>query len=188
MITTKYYCNMFSYTRSIHAIDRMLLVNNVFFIIINFIMVGAQIAIIFVGGAAFEIKPINGVQWAVCVVVALFCLPWAVLVRLFPDPLFARISKTVGGPFVVAYNFVAKGFSKFGRLFKSKKSATAPEDLNEKTSAVTTTSFPGIVVSEGASDVNVSPTNNNIEYPSINIQQPNDNPTIQIEDLERGRS
>merc|ERR1712000_525545 len=40
---------------------------NYFFIGINCIMVGAQIAIIFVGGQAFSITRIDGVQWAICV-------------------------------------------------------------------------------------------------------------------------
>lgn len=151
---------------------------NIFFICINCIMVGAQIAIIFVGGAAFEITPLDGVQWAICVIVAAFCLPWAVLVRLFPDALFGKISKTVGRPFVVTYEFLAKGFRKFGRMFKRKRDS--PEE------------FPNIVISEGTidhHDTNTkSNTDNDTEYPSINIHQPSDNPSIQVEDLERGRS
>ncbi|KAJ8121882.1 hypothetical protein ONZ43_g1779 [Nemania bipapillata] len=58
---------------------------NKFFIGITVLMVGLQILIIFVGGDAFEIKPINGDQWAICVVSAIVCLPWGVLIRLFPD-------------------------------------------------------------------------------------------------------
>ena len=90
---------------------------NSFFIVINCIMVGAQIAIVFVGGKAFSITPIDGVQWAICIMLAALCLPWAILVRLFPDPWFERIAKLVGGPVVVAYRGV-KRFSK--RMFKKR--------------------------------------------------------------------
>ncbi|CAZ81965.1 unnamed protein product [Tuber melanosporum] len=58
---------------------------NYFFIVINAIMIGGQVLIIFVGGKAFSIVPINGVQWAICVIVASFALPWAVIVRCVPD-------------------------------------------------------------------------------------------------------
>ena len=58
---------------------------NAFFIIINIIMVAGQIMIIFVGGAAFQIKRINGTQWAICILCALPCLLWAVVLRYIPD-------------------------------------------------------------------------------------------------------
>ncbi|KAF3930752.1 hypothetical protein ABW19_dt0210570 [Dactylella cylindrospora] len=58
---------------------------NYFFIAINCVMVGGQILIIFVGGAAFSITHINGAQWAICIVCAAFALPWAVVIRLVPD-------------------------------------------------------------------------------------------------------
>ncbi|KAL1632876.1 plasma membrane calcium, partial [Diplodia intermedia] len=61
---------------------------NVFFIVINLVMVGCQVAIAFVGGKAFGIVRITGPQWAISIVVAALCLPWAVLVRLFPDVWF----------------------------------------------------------------------------------------------------
>merc|ERR1711977_609457 len=55
---------------------------NYFFIGINCIMVGAQIAIIFVGGQAFSISDggIDGTQWAISVITALMCWPWAIVV------------------------------------------------------------------------------------------------------------
>ncbi|KAI4203625.1 MAG: hypothetical protein LQ348_001394 [Seirophora lacunosa] len=58
---------------------------NQFFIGINCIMVGGQIMIIFVGGKAFQITRIDGPQWAVCILCALPCLLWAVLLRCIPD-------------------------------------------------------------------------------------------------------
>ena len=64
---------------------------NFWFMGINCIMVGGQIMIIFVGGQAFQITRINGAQWAISILCALPCLLWAILVRLFPDPIFEVI-------------------------------------------------------------------------------------------------
>ncbi|KAI4195478.1 MAG: hypothetical protein LQ350_007189 [Teloschistes chrysophthalmus] len=58
---------------------------NYFFIGINCIMVAGQIMIVFVGGKAFQIKRIDGTQWAVCILCALPCLLWAVVLRCIPD-------------------------------------------------------------------------------------------------------
>ncbi|KAL9630814.1 MAG: hypothetical protein Q9164_006225 [Protoblastenia rupestris] len=58
---------------------------NPFFIVISMIMVGGQVMIVFVGGAAFAIKPINGTQWAICILCALPCLLWAIVLRCIPD-------------------------------------------------------------------------------------------------------
>ena len=64
---------------------------NAFFIIINIIMVAGQIMIIFVGGAAFQIKRIDGTQWAICILCALPCLLWAVVLRYIPDRYAAAV-------------------------------------------------------------------------------------------------
>lgn len=58
---------------------------NWFFIGINCIMVGGQILIVFVGGRAFQITKIDGTQWAICILSALPCLLWAVVLRIMPD-------------------------------------------------------------------------------------------------------
>ncbi|KAF2866406.1 hypothetical protein BDV95DRAFT_553044 [Massariosphaeria phaeospora] len=76
---------------------------NYHFIVLNIVMVGCQIAIVFYGSTAFSIVPLNGPQWAISVVVALFCMPWGVCVRLFPDPWFAAIAHVVGWPFLRVY-------------------------------------------------------------------------------------
>ncbi|KAL8707184.1 MAG: hypothetical protein Q9220_007751 [cf. Caloplaca sp. 1 TL-2023] len=64
---------------------------NYFFIGINCIMVGGQIMIVFVGGKAFQIKRIDGTQWAVCILCALPCLLWAVVLRCIPDLYAAKV-------------------------------------------------------------------------------------------------
>lgn len=58
---------------------------NWFFIIINCIMIGGQVMIVFVGGLAFSIKRIDAMQWGVCIGCAAPCLLWAVLLRCIPD-------------------------------------------------------------------------------------------------------
>ena len=161
---------------------------NQFFIFINCIMVGAQIAIIFVGGAAFEITPIDGVQWAICVVVAVMCLPWAVLVRLFPDALFAKIAGIVGRPFVVTYRFLGTVFKKIGRLFKRKSIAKEPESrLEENISPERESSCPDIIVSESVSNSPTMIGHASTNQPSISIQHTDSNPTIQVQDIESGQ-
>jgi len=69
---------------------------NWFFIGINAIMIGGQIMIIFVGGKAFQIKRIDGNQWAISILCALPCLLWAVLLRCIPDKYAAIFFSFVG--------------------------------------------------------------------------------------------
>ncbi|KAI1801765.1 plasma membrane calcium-transporting ATPase [Daldinia bambusicola] len=126
---------------------------NQFFIIINIIMIGAQIAIIFVGGAAFEITPIDGTQWAICLIAAGISLPWAVLIRLFPDELFAKIAKIVGAPVVVVYKAFSKVFSKVGstvsRMWKLKNKTSSSDEKQEDGATNEKEAAPEIVVSDG---------------------------------------
>ena len=88
---------------------------NWFFIGINIMMIGCQAVITNFGGAAFSIVRINGVQWAVCVVVASLSLPWAICIRMFPDPWFAAIARVVGKPFVLAYHPLSQAMHRLGR-------------------------------------------------------------------------
>lgn len=105
---------------------------NKFFIVINILMIGLQVAIVFVGGQAFSIVSggISGPQWALCLVLAFLSLPWAVAVRMFPDALFAKISKIVGGPVAILYRSLGRAFGRVGRIFKRKQKAA-----NEKVDA-----------------------------------------------------
>lgn len=103
---------------------------NQFFIVINILMVGLQVTIIFVGSRAFQINPggLDGTQWAISVVTAMVCLPWAILVRLFPDEWFAKIAGVVGKPFVIVYRFLGKGWTKTKGLFKKNKDKAEKND------------------------------------------------------------
>jgi P-type Ca2+ transporter type 2C len=64
---------------------------NSFFLIINVIMVGGQVLIIFVGGRAFHITLLDGPQWAISVVLGALSLPFGVLIRLIPDEWFGKL-------------------------------------------------------------------------------------------------
>ncbi|KAK5091157.1 plasma membrane calcium [Lithohypha guttulata] len=67
------------------------MLRNYWFIGIQFIIVGGQILIMFIGGAAFSIYRINGPQWGYSIVLGLLCIPFAVVIRCFPDELFAKL-------------------------------------------------------------------------------------------------
>lgn len=59
--------------------------HNWFFIGINVIMIGGQVMIIFIGGVAFSVTRLNGVEWAISIVLGAISLPVAVVIRLIPD-------------------------------------------------------------------------------------------------------
>ncbi|KAF2645412.1 calcium-translocating P-type ATPase [Massarina eburnea CBS 473.64] len=123
---------------------------NYYFIAMNVIMVGCQIAIVFFGSTAFSIVALNGNQWAISVVVALFCMPWAVCVRLFPDAWFEVIAKFVGRPFVMVYRPLARMTDRVGSKFASKKASEekgsdTESDAGKGKSPVTTITVSGDV-------------------------------------------
>ena len=64
---------------------------NFWFVGINVIMVAGQVMIVFIGGRAFGITRIDGVQWAICLLCSLPCMLWAVILRLIPDKYFAVV-------------------------------------------------------------------------------------------------
>jgi P-type Ca2+ transporter type 2C len=57
---------------------------NWLFIGITLITIGGQVLIINVGGTAFSVTRLNGVQWAVSIVLGLLSLPFGVIIRLVP--------------------------------------------------------------------------------------------------------
>ncbi|KAI1349503.1 calcium-translocating P-type ATPase [Xylaria sp. FL0043] len=153
---------------------------NKFFIGITILMVGLQIAIIFVGGTAFEIKPINGIQWAICIVSAFVCLPWAVVIRLFPDEWFAAIAKKVGGPFIAVYELLAGTFRKIGSLLRRDQRGGETSQREAEESVKTDNNTPRPVITEsGATPEIIFP-----EGPDDMLR----NPTTQVHDLEKGRT
>lgn len=127
---------------------------NQFFIVINILMVGLQVVIIFVGGQAFSIVRINGPQWAVSLVLAFLSLPWAIVIRLFPDPLFAKIARIVGQPVVFLYRLLCRTCSRVGRVFK-RSSKTADEESSPEDGLETAQSSKS--ASNGGKELTESP-------------------------------
>ncbi|KAL3478333.1 hypothetical protein BJX99DRAFT_269327 [Aspergillus californicus] len=89
------------------------ILKNKWFFLINVLMVGGQILIIFVGGAAFGVTRLSGWQWGVCLGFAVFCIPWAAVLKIFPDRYvavligwFGKVVRTVWGPVVKGYRGV----------------------------------------------------------------------------------
>merc|ERR1711939_854772 len=74
--------------------------------------------IIFVGGQAFSITRLNGVQWAISLLTALPCLLWGVLVRCFPDAWFAVVFNGSVGAMTVVFHPVAQVFRAISRFSK----------------------------------------------------------------------
>ncbi|KAI9376134.1 cation-transporting atpase [Aspergillus egyptiacus] len=101
---------------------------NWFFIGINCIMVGCQIIIAFFGGAAFSIVPIHDEMWAICICVAAISLPWAIVVRLFPDAWFAAIAKVVGRPVVLVYRPASRGVHRLGAKIRGLRRKNAGDE------------------------------------------------------------
>lgn len=114
---------------------------NYWFLGINCIMVAGQVMIVFVGGAAFGVTPLNGIQWAVCIICAIVCLPWAVVLRLIPDKHFGIVFNAIVKAFAFVLRPFVKGFKLIGRGFRrvfrrgSKEDSKAPSD--EEATALT---------------------------------------------------
>ena len=81
---------------------------NYFFLAMAAIMVGGQIMIVFVGGAVFKVTRIDGVQWAVCLLVALPCLAWGALLRCIPDAYAEAVFLAVARAFMAGFRPVWK--------------------------------------------------------------------------------
>jgi Ca2+-transporting ATPase len=64
--------------------------HNYFFILIFLIMIGGQTMIVFVGGQAFKVTPLNGPQWGISIVLGALSLVVGVIVRLVPDEFIRR--------------------------------------------------------------------------------------------------
>lgn len=69
------------------------LTRNWFFIAISTLMMGGQILIIFVGGAAFSIasKDQSGGMWGIALVLGFLSIPIGVLIRLIPDSFVIKL-------------------------------------------------------------------------------------------------
>ncbi|KAL4999852.1 hypothetical protein BDV10DRAFT_163939 [Aspergillus recurvatus] len=88
---------------------------NMWFFVINVLMVGGQILIIFVGGAAFGVTRLTARQWGICLGFAVVCIPWAALLKLVPDRYVGLLIDGVGIVFKALCGPLAKGCSKMLR-------------------------------------------------------------------------
>ncbi|CAI7580512.1 unnamed protein product [Penicillium glandicola] len=95
------------------------MLRNYWFLGINAIMVGGQIMIVFVGGQAFNVTPLTGTLWGVCIICSIACLPWAIVLRLIPDYHFGIVFNGVVGGMAVVLRPVSKGCKAIGRGIKS---------------------------------------------------------------------
>ena len=66
------------------------------FLGIQLIIVGGQAIIIFVGGSAFSVIRLNGVQWAYSLVLGAISIPVGVIIRLIPDGCIAQFLPNIG--------------------------------------------------------------------------------------------
>lgn len=115
---------------------------NYWFLGINCVIVGGQILIIFVGGVALGVTPLNGVQWAICLVCGFGCLPWGVLLRLLPDHYFAIVFNFVVlqaslllYPLGKALEYVSIAFKKMARAVSrvfSRKTYPVNEHVHDE--------------------------------------------------------
>ena len=127
---------------------------NYWFLGINCIMVAGQVMIVFVGGAAFSVTRLTGIQWAVCIVCAIGCLPWAVVLRFIPDKYFGVVfNGAVAGvsfvlrPLAKGFKLFAKGFSsvvvqpvkRFSRRVLGRQSSSGDDEYHSDAIIITTT-------------------------------------------------
>jgi len=103
------------------------ILRNFFFIGIVVLIIALQIMIIFVGGRAFQIAPggLDGTQWAISVLIGFVCLPWAVLIKYFPDEWFAIITAFLSKPVLAIYTWCCQGVTGLKKsLMKTKRKIT----------------------------------------------------------------
>lgn len=95
------------------------MLRNYWFLSINTVMVGGQVMIVYVGGQAFGVTRLSGILWAVCIICALGCLPWAVVLRTIPDRHFGLVFNAIVGGMNAVLRPVVKGFNALARGMKA---------------------------------------------------------------------
>ncbi|KAK6697056.1 hypothetical protein SNK05_013603 [Fusarium graminearum] len=69
-------------------------------------MIGGQVLIIFVGGQAFKIVPLNGKEWGLSIGLGVISIPWGAVIRKFPDSWAEKIGSTATWPFAKLTSFL----------------------------------------------------------------------------------
>ncbi|KAH9440162.1 hypothetical protein Pst134EB_030791 [Puccinia striiformis f. sp. tritici] len=67
------------------------ILKNYYFIVIFLIMLGGQILIVEVGGAAFQVTPIGVRDWLISVIIGLISLPLGALIKLIPTQPIGKV-------------------------------------------------------------------------------------------------
>jgi Ca2+-transporting ATPase len=124
---------------------------NYFYLAILAIMVGCQAMIMYVGGAAFSINRLNGKDWGISIVLSALCLPWAVLIRLFPDTWFEKVVKVTTWPLVVVWKPTRRVMGRLGQKMRRKKT----EDVVEEEKNDSPVSAPEIRIEEEGRPVDI---------------------------------
>jgi Ca2+-transporting ATPase len=124
---------------------------NYFYLAILAIMVGCQAMIMYVGGAAFSINRLNGKDWGISIVLSALCLPWAVLIRLFPDTWFEKVVKVTTWPLVVVWKPTRRVMGRLGQKMRRKKT----EDVVEEEKDDSPVSAPEIRIEEEGRPVDI---------------------------------
>jgi Ca2+-transporting ATPase len=125
---------------------------NYFYLAILAIMVGCQAMIMYVGGAAFSINRLNGKDWGISIVLSALCLPWAVLIRLFPDTWFEKVVKVTTWPLVVVWKPTRRVMGRLGQKMRRKKKT---EDVVEEEKNDSPISAPEIRIEEEGGSVDI---------------------------------
>jgi len=122
---------------------------NFFFIGIVILIIALQIMIIFVGGRPFQIAPggLDGTQWAISILIGFVCIPWAILIKYFPDEWFAVVAAFLSKPVVIIYNWCCQGITKLKKSFKKNKN----KKENNKESTAEEGIMPSIVIDSSSS-------------------------------------
>lgn len=74
---------------------------NWYYVGVSGVILGAQVLIMFVGGAAFSIERQTGSQWAIAILCGFGSIPVGILLRLIPDEVVVRYFPTRAYKFVV---------------------------------------------------------------------------------------
>jgi Ca2+-transporting ATPase len=126
---------------------------NYFYLAILAIMVGCQAMIMYVGGAAFSIDRLNGKDWGISIVLSALCLPWAVLIRLFPDTWFEKVVRVTTWPFMVVWKPTRRVMGRLGQKMKRTKKTEDVVGEEEKTDSPVST--PEIRIEEEGRPVDI---------------------------------
>ena len=68
--------------------------------VINLIIIGGQVLIIFIGGRAISVTRLNGPQWGISVILGALSIPVAMLIRLIPDRFAEKLIQSCKCPMI----------------------------------------------------------------------------------------